>query len=191
MEAKRGLDAGGGGIPQPVDTVTRGEKGRWLPFILSFLIIGLDHLTKWIIVKTIPIYTIGWSFGGDLFRIIHTRNKAVAFSLGSGFPEPVKLVLFIILPVVVLVLVALYLLKSDELIPLQRWALAAVVGGGIGNIIDRIFRPQGVVDFLDVKFFGLFGLERWPTFNVADSSVVIGGIVLIISFLVVGNEQKT
>lgn len=161
-----------------------------LPFSLTLLVVALDQLTKWLIVKTIPVYTIGWSFGGDLFRIIHTRNKAVAFSMGSGFPEPVKLALFIILPIVVLLFIVVYLVKSDELVRLQRWALAAIVGGGVGNIIDRIFRPDGVVDFLDVKFFGLFGLERWPTFNVADSTVVVGGIILMISFLVVGNEQK-
>lgn len=58
-----------------------------------------------------------------------------------------------------------------------------ILGGGVGNIIDRIFRPLGVVDFIDVRFYGLFGLERWPTFNIADSAIVVGGILLIISLL--------
>ena len=48
-------------------------------------------------------------------------------------------------------------------------------------IIDRIARPDGVIDFLSVKFYGLFGLERWPTFNVADSAVVVCGILLVVS----------
>ena len=56
--------------------------------------------------------------------------------------------------------------------------------GGLGNYVDRIFRPAGVVDFLDFKFFGIFGLERWPTFNVADATVVVTGILLFISFLI-------
>ena len=61
-----------------------------------------------------------------------------------------------------------------------------------GNIIDRIFRPQGVVDFIDVKFFGIFGLERWPTFNVADASIVVCGIILIVSFfLTIRNVEET
>ena len=74
-------------------------------------------------------------------------------------------------------------MKSNDFTKLQRWAIAGIVGGGIGNLIDRIFRPEGVVDFIDVKFYGLFGMERWPTFNVADSAVVVCGILLIVSFI--------
>ena len=58
-----------------------------------------------------------------------------------------------------------------------------MLGGGLANMVDRVFRPQGVVDFVDVKFYGLFGMERYPTFNVADSSVVVGGILLLVTFL--------
>ena len=67
-----------------------------------------------------------------------------------------------------------------------------IAGGGLGNLIDRFFRAEGVVDFIDIKFFGLFGLERWPTFNVADSAVVICGILLVISFIVISitDEMK-
>ena len=65
-------------------------------------------------------------------------------------------------------------------------SVCGIVGGGIGNLIDRFFRPEGVVDFIDVKFYGLFGMERWPTFNVADSAVVVCGILLIISFKIIG-----
>ena len=57
-----------------------------------------------------------------------------------------------------------------------------ICGGGFGNLIDRFFRSEGVIDFIDVKFYGLFGLERWPTFNIADSAVVVCGILLLISF---------
>ena len=74
--------------------------------------------------------------------------------------------------------------RSDEINPFQRWCVAGIVGGGIGNIIDRFFRPEGVLDFLDFKFYGLFGLERWPTFNVADSAVVVCGLLLILSVAV-------
>ena len=51
--------------------------------------------------------------------------------------------------------------------------MAGILGGGIGNIIDRIFRPEGVVDFISVKFYGILGFDRWPTFNIADASVVV------------------
>jgi signal peptidase II len=61
-----------------------------------------------------------------------------------------------------------------------------------GNIFDRFFRPEGVVDFIDVKFFGLFGMERFPTFNVADSFVMVCAILLVISVInnIVRDEKK-
>ena len=65
-----------------------------------------------------------------------------------------------------------------------------IVGGGLGNLIDRFFRAEGVVDFIDVKFYGLFGLERWPTFNVADSAVVVCGLILVISFIVTSVKES-
>jgi signal peptidase II len=58
-----------------------------------------------------------------------------------------------------------------------------MIGGGLGNYMDRIFRPEGVVDFLDFKFYGLLGMQRWPTFNLADMTLVVSAILLFISFL--------
>jgi signal peptidase II len=83
-----------------------------------------------------------------------------------------------------------YYFKSDEFTQLQRWAAAGIIGGGLGNIIDRIFRPDGVVDFVSVRLYGLFGFERWPTFNVADSSVVVCCIILLISILITPQKPK-
>lgn len=54
----------------------------------------------------------------------------------------------------------------------------------MGNLYDRFFRPNGVVDFIDVKFYGIFGFERWPTFNIADMGVLICGILLMVSFII-------
>jgi signal peptidase II len=159
-------------------------RQRIRPFTATALVILLDQLTKYLIILRIPPYTVGWSSGpGEFFRIIHVKNTAVAFSLGSSFPDGLRTVLFILLPVVIITSVTVYLIKSDEFTSLQRWSAALMLGGGLGNLIDRIFRPDGVVDFLDVKFYGLFGLERWPTFNVADSSVVIGAVLLVLSLL--------
>jgi signal peptidase II len=97
--------------------------------------------------------------------------------------------LFIILPLILLVLLVIYFVKTDDFTRVQRWAVAGIIGGGFGNMIDRLFRPEGVVDFIDVRFYGLFGLERWPTFNVADSSVVVAGIVMAASFIFEKGEE--
>jgi signal peptidase II len=67
--------------------------------------------------------------------------------------------------------------------------VAGIIGGGIGNIIDRIFRPAGVVDFISVKFYGILGMERWPTFNIADSSVVVCCLLLLVTILFGPKEQ--
>jgi signal peptidase II len=77
-----------------------------------------------------------------------------------------------------------YYLRSDELTRLQRWAIGGIIGGGAGNLIDRIFRPDGVVDFISVKFYGLFGFERWPTFNIADACVVISMFLFLFSIII-------
>ncbi len=163
-------------------------KNPGLPFILTAAVIILDQITKAVIVATIPQGQIGFSALGDFLWIVHERNPAIAFSLGLSFPPPVRKVLFVALPAILMALITVYYFKSKTLSQLQRWALCGILGGGIGNIIDRVFRPAGVVDFISNKFYGIFGMERWPTYNVADSSVVICGILLVISVLV--DERK-
>ncbi|MDR2403865.1 MAG: signal peptidase II [Spirochaetaceae bacterium] len=162
-----------------------------LPFLLTALIIFADQGVKSFIAKNWPgdgIF-IRDVFGNDILWIIHVRNKAIAFSLGDNLPFSVRPVLFIILPLVVLVFLLWYYFKSNELTGLQRWAIGGILGGGIGNLIDRIWRPDGVVDFISIKFYGIFGFERWPTFNIADASVVISVILFLLTMI--GTSKKT
>jgi signal peptidase II len=171
------------------------DKSKLLPFLLTGLIIAADQLTKGFIVKNWPLRHpnggefIKDVFGNDLLWVIHVRNKAIAFSLGNNLPDSLRPALFIILPLLVLGFLCWYYYRSGELTGLQRWAFAGIIGGGVGNIIDRIFRPDGVVDFISVKFYGFLGMDRWPTFNIADSSVVICGILLFLSIIL--SPRKT
>lgn len=156
-----------------------------LPLILMAAVIIIDQLTKQLIIKNIPLTyppSVGVSFFGDFLRIIHVCNPGIAFSIGQGWSLTARAVLFRAVPLVVIALVIVVYFRNDEFNSIQRWTIMGIAGGGIGNLIDRFFRPEGVVDFIDVKFYGLFGLERWPTFNVADSAVVVCGILLIVSF---------
>jgi signal peptidase II len=161
------------------------DKLRVLPLLLTGIIILADQAVKSFIVKNWPRNgtLIKDVFDNGFLQIYHVRNKAIAFSLGHNIPDNLKPVLFVALPLLVLGFLFWYYLKTDEFNPMQRWAAAGIFGGGIGNIIDRIFRPEGVVDFISVKFYGLLGFERWPTFNIADSCVVVSCIVLFISIL--------
>ena len=159
------------------------KNDKKLPFVLTLGVVLIDQLTKWLVTVFIPMNGIGASFMGGFLRIIHARNTAIAFSIGTGMSQNFKMVFFSLLPLVILGLIAFYLFKNDTLTHLQRWAACGILGGGAGNLVDRIFRPLGVVDFIDVKFYGLFGLDRWPTFNIADSAIVVCGFLLVISFL--------
>ena len=159
-------------------------KSKLLPIVLAVVIVALDQVTKMLVVRFIPYATIGASYFGDFLRIIHISNTGVAFSFGANWSETVRHVLFAAVPVVVIAIVVGIYFRNNDFSKLQRWAIMGIIGGGIGNLIDRIFRAEGVVDFIDVKFFGLFGLERWPTFNVADAAVVVCGILLFVSFII-------
>lgn len=158
-------------------------KTKLLPLVLTVVVFVLDQGSKLLIIKTIPPYTIGASFFGDFLRIIHVYNPGIAFSMGNSLPDTLRSLLFAIIPLVVLVVVLGIYFRNDDFTCFQRWAVAGIIGGGLGNIYDRFFRSEGVVDFIDVKFYGLFGLERWPTFNIADAAVLICGFLLIISFI--------
>jgi signal peptidase II len=162
------------------------NKFKVLPFILTGIIVLADQAVKSFIVKNWPREgtLIKDVFNNGILQFWHVRNKAIAFSLGAGIADNIRPVLFIILPLVVLGFLVWYYIKSDDFSPLQRWAVAGIIGGGIGNILDRIFRPDGVVDFISVKFYGIFGFERWPTFNIADSSVVVCCFILIFTMLI-------
>jgi signal peptidase II len=164
---------------------------RLRPFLLTVAVVFFDQLMKYLVVTHIPPYTIGVSLFNGIFRIIHVSNTGVAFSVGDSWPQTLRHFLFAVLPLIVIIMVVVIYFKNDTFTKLQRWCIAGIVGGGFGNLIDRYVRAEGVVDFIDVKFFGIFGLDRWPTFNIADSSVVICGIILIISFInVITVESK-
>ncbi|UKI53598.1 MAG: signal peptidase II [Treponema sp.] len=166
------------------------EKKKLLPFILTFAIILADQITKFLVEFYIPLdyangrLGIGPAFLGDFIRIIRVYNTGVAFSLGDSWPLAVRRLSFGLVPLAVMVLVVVVYFRNKDFSMLQRWAICGILGGGFGNLIDRFFRARGVVDFIDVKFYGLFGMERWPTFNVADSAVVVCGILLVVSFLI-------
>ena len=165
-------------------------KAKLLPISLTLLIVLLDQFTKYLVVKNIPLYTIGKEFFGDFLRIVHVSNTGVAFSVGASWSENLRHILFCVLPVIVIVIVFIVYLRNNEWTKLQNWVIMGILGGGIGNLIDRIFRAEGVVDFIDVKFYGLFGLERWPTFNIADSAIIVCGAILIISFIISICKEK-
>jgi signal peptidase II len=162
---------------------------RVWPFVAAALIIAADQWTKALVAASIPVDSKGWSWGGDFFELIHQKNTGVAFSLGNGLPAGVRHIVFIVLPVLILAAVAVYIWVDKTLTLVQRWSLGLILGGGLGNIIDRIFRPDGVIDFLSFNMYGFLGMPRFATFNVADAAVSVGGVLFVLSLLL-GRRRK-
>ncbi len=160
-------------------------KSKLIPISLAIIVILADQITKFLVVKNIPYGSIGFQFFDDFLRIVHISNTGVAFSVGADWSTISRTILFCFVPLIVIIIVGIIYFRNKEFTALQHWAIMGIVGGGFANLIDRFFRKEGVVDFIDVKFYGIFGYQRWPTFNVADSAVVVCGILLIISFIAI------
>ncbi|MBR4376517.1 MAG: signal peptidase II, partial [Spirochaetia bacterium] len=78
------------------------KNDKKLPFVLTLGVVLIDQLTKWLVTVFIPMNGIGASFMGGFLRIIHARNTAIAFSIGTGMSQNFKMVFFSLLPLVVL-----------------------------------------------------------------------------------------
>jgi signal peptidase II len=143
----------------------------WPYFLASLVIVLADQLTKWIVLERFaPGERLELT---GFFNLVLVFNKGAAFSFlaGAGGWQTPLLVGFALLAAVV---VSVLLLRS----PGRRLfcaALALVLGGAVGNVIDRL-RFGHVVDFLDLHAGG----GHWPAFNVADSAITVGAALLIL-----------
>jgi signal peptidase II len=127
--------------------------------------------TKLLIVATIPQGHDIRLLAGALY-LTHLRNVGAAFTFAQGFT-----ILFTLIAVVV----AVVILRTARRLYSTGWAVALglVLGGAVGNLLDRIFRAPGFLRGGVVDFLSLFGPDGhvWPAFNVADSAIVCGGIL--------------
>jgi signal peptidase II len=155
-----------------------------MPLAGAVVLVALDQITKALVVSAIREGTIFARYFGDFIWIVHTRNTGAAFSIGAGSPPVLRFLFFIAFPLAVLVGVFAYYVSCKNCSMWLRWSIGLILGGGMGNLIDRIFRHNGVVDFISVKMYGLFGMERFATFNIADSAITIGEILLMISLII-------
>lgn len=145
----------------------------WVPTALI-----LDQLSKLVVVDTLTPYE-PLPVLGDVVRLTYIHNRGAAFGLTLGGP-----VIHTVVAIAALGLLAWMLKTLPSTARLQRSALAMVLGGAVGNIVDRI-RLQEVIDFVDVGFGDL----RWPVFNVADSFVTVGVLLLALTYSRVQDTQ--
>ena len=160
-------------------------SGRWIALIVAAVVL-LDQAAKALVVAMVP-FGAGFTVIPGFFRIVQARNRGIAFGLfGSSGPLVQTALLAGIVLIVVFIAVQLHRAGAGS--RLAAAGLALVLGGAIGNLIDRLARGE-VVDFLDV-FVRWGGAEHhWPTFNVADSAITVGACLVILAELLRGLKE--
>jgi signal peptidase II len=146
---------------------------------VSLVIIVADQITKWIIRTNIPLYSRINVL--PFFDITHLRNTGAAFGILRGLPESLRFPLFAIVLIIAILAVIIFLKKVSENDRIIVISLGLILGGAIGNSIDR-FRFGYVTDFLGFHWFGNLQYQ-WPPFNVADSAITIGVILILFDTL--------
>ena len=147
------------------------------PLLIALAVLLLDRLTKWAIAQTIPLEDAVNIIPG-FFRLTHLENTGAAFSLFADSPSPFRTTLLIGFSVAALAVVSVLLWKARTIFHSGTLALSLILGGALGNLWDRVSDGK-VTDFLDFYI----GAHHWPPFNVADSAIVIGALLLFLRML--------
>ena len=141
----------------------------FFPYLLfAGLIAAADQFTKYLVVQSIPLYEKLPLLPGVL-GLTHVRNQGAAFSSFQGM----RWLFILIFAVFTLALLYEYFQKPLPFTKTERWCLAAIYGGGLGNIIDRV-RLGYVVDMLETEFMD------FPVFNLADCFISCGCVLLMV-----------
>ena len=155
-------------------------------FIPSFIVVILDQLTKIWVKNNFSLFE-SRNIIGDFLRFSYVENPGIAFGIRLGNLK----VLVTVISIAIATYLALLLYNSKHLEYLEKFSLSLILGGAVGNLIDRIliYVPNstynGVIDFIDVGVSG----HRWYIFNIADSAVTMGIIIYLFYSTFIENKQ--
>ena len=152
------------------------RKRNLLITTIVFLSIALDQISKIWVRINFESY-IENSIIGDVFILINVENTGAFLGMGSELPEKLRVLLLIVLPIIVLIAITAYTYIDRALDKMSIIGFSLIIGGGIGNIFDRIVYGS-VTDFFYLDFWGIF---QTGIFNIADLSVTTGMILILIS----------
>lgn len=148
-------------------------------YVLALIVIITDQISKWFVVKEMEqsesIVVIK-----NFFSITSHRNKGAAWGILEN-----QMIFFYIITLVVVIGIIYYMQKYAKENALLAMSLGLLLGGALGNFIDRLFRNE-VVDFLDFKIINY----NYPIFNIADSALFIGVVILIIYVIIDERKNK-
>src|SRR5689334_7563983 len=153
--------------------------------IIAGLIVTLDRMTKWLVAQRINLHDSVDVIPG-VFRLTHVQNQGAAFGLFSDSPSEWKVAMLILFSVAALAVVTALLWRNGNALNATAIALSLVFGGALGNLWDRIASGR-VIDFLDFYV----GSHHWPAFNIADSAIVVGALLLLSEIFLAPQEEKS
>ena len=154
---------------------------RWL--MLSVIILVLDQITKFYAVQSLTLYEQKYIYDGVNLTLMHNTGAAFSFlSDAGGWQRWFFIGISCLVSIIIVVWMYNTLTKS-------RWlllALAFILGGALGNLWDRVTLGY-VIDFIEVYYNDLY----WPVFNIADSAITIGAIILILDTVFIDRSSNT
>jgi signal peptidase II len=150
---------------------------RGFHFLIAAGVVLVDRASKWLVAQNITLHD-SLPVVAGFFRLTHVENRGAAFGLFSDSPSEWKVAVLILFSLIALVVVSALLWKNSHGMTVTGVGLALILGGALGNLWDRLVEGH-VVDFLDFSVGGY----HWPAFNVADSAIVMGALLLVTEIL--------
>lgn len=151
--------------------------------MIAALVVVLDRISKLLVAQRI---TLNESIDIlPFFRFTHVQNQGAAFGLFSDSPSEWKVTMLILFSVAALGVLSTLLWKNGNAMNATAVALSLVFGGALGNLWDRVANGR-VIDFFDFYL----GSHHWPAFNLADSAIVIGALLLLNEIFLAPQEEK-
>ncbi len=150
------------------------RKNYGIFFITMALVAGLDQLSKWYITSTMSLHA-SYPVIDGFFNITYIRNPGAAFGFLANAAPLFRSGFLIVVSAAAIVMILYYIGRNRSEGILLTGALSLITGGAAGNLIDRV-RFGNVVDFLDLYISSY----HWPAFNVADSAISIGAVLLVV-----------
>jgi signal peptidase II len=161
------------------------ERWRAVELVIVAVIVVLDQITKALVKARLPLHESITVIPG-FFDLTHVRNTGAAYGFLDNVDFPYKPAVMVFVALVALVAVAAYALTLPASQRVARYGLALILGGAVGNLIDRATMGY-VVDFVDVYWRGI---HFWA-FNVADSAITVGVVLMLVDVLGVGRVPET
>jgi len=153
------------------------KKDHVVLFLVAFLVVLVDQVSKYCIRSALTLHESIPVIDG-FFNITYVRNPGAAFGFLAGTSPALRSVFLIAVTLIVIVLIVIMIGRNQSPDGLFTSSLSLVLGGAVGNLIDRIYFGE-VTDFLDVYM----GAAHWPAFNAADSAITVGAVILILGMI--------